>query len=307
MKYLLILFAILFAACSDEDAFATAIETSEDEHDETIWNCYNKETYNYSCCSNYNITCENPEYTRSECNSGYGTDTYCCSNYKLRCSSYTRSECNSGYGTDTYCCSNYNLRCSQYECNLGYGTDTYCCSYYSVRCPSSSSNGYTYSEYECNLGYGTDANCCSYYSVRCKSTYTTTSKTMKFTLTKYKQLTSNWDGLDNAGDPKISFSVKFYNESSTLLSTKYTGTLLSRTDVRSWSGTSSTTLTVPINTYKIKVCPEVVDVDVTFDDDKSSGYCYSVTSVGLLDDYYPEEQNDSYSSDYYLYWNWYLY
>lgn len=305
MKYLLILFAILFAACSDEDAFATAIETAKDEqyqHEQYINQereaCNARSTYSDDCCNEYNITCYYPKHSYDECLSDYYTT--CCADHGLRCDyDYTKSECNSGYGTDSYCCSNYKLRCSSYtrsECNSGYGTDTYCCSNYNLRC----------SQYECNLGYGTDTYCCSYYSVRCKSTYTTTSKTMKFTLTKYKQLTSNWDGLDNAGDPKISFSVKFYNESSTLLSTKYTGTLLSRTDVRSWSGTSSTTLTVPINTYKIKVCPEVVDVDVTFDDDKSSGSCYSVSSVGLLDDYYPEEQND-YSSDYYLYWNWYLY
>ena len=130
---------------------------------------------------------------------------------------------------------------------------------------------------------------------------------MKFTLTYYRQVTYDWDAFDNAGDPKISFSIKLYDYYETLLATKSTGVLLQKQDIRTWSGTSSTTISIPSATYKIKVCPSVLDVDVSFNDDYSSGYCYSVSSVGTMANYETEYQSDSYASSYKLEWEWYLY
>lgn len=146
-----------------------------------------------------------------------------------------------------------------------------------------------------------------YYSSSSAKSYLTTAKTMKFTMTYYHQLSSNWDALGNTGDPRISFSVNFYDQYGTLLKNSGTGTLLSRDDCSIWRGTSSTTLTAPINTYKIKVIPKVIDADVSSDDDYSSGYSYSKAEVGYLEDYEVVEQNDSQNSDADVFWEWYLY
>lgn len=301
MKYLFILFAILFAACSDENIFDEAIETSEDEYDD-YRSCDYKEKYDSWCCNNYNMTCNKPKYTRYECSSTsyyYDYNSDCCADYGLLCQSSS-----SGY---TY---------SEYECNLGYGTDYKCCSYYGVRCYtyssssyynyySSSSSGYTYTKYECEQGYGTNAKCCSYYDVRCE--YTTKSRSMQLELTKYAQVTSNWDGLNNAGDPRISFTVKFYDQYDNLIRSTSTGILLSQDDVRNWSGSKTAKLTVPTDTYEILVCPSVIDKDVTSDDNMSSGYCYSVSKIGTLANNVVQSQSDYNSSKYNLYWNWYLF
>lgn len=173
----------------------------------------------------------------------------------------------------------------------------------------SSSSRYSSSSYNYWDDYYYSSSSSSYYysSSSEKSASLTKAKTMNFTLTYYRQVTSNWDAFDNAGDPKISFSIKLYDYYETLLATKSTGTLLQKQDITSWSGTSSTTISIPSATYKIKVCPSVLDVDVSFNDDYSSGYCYSVSSVGTMANYETEYQSDSYASDYTLKWEWYLY
>ncbi len=193
------------------------------------------------------------------------------------------------------CVAKYSL----YDCNWCYNqygsyTYSYCFTSYS------SSSRYSSSSYN----YWDDY----YYSSSSeKSASLTKAKTMKFTLTYYRQVTSNWDIFDNAGDPKISFSIKLYDYYETLLATKSTGVLLQKQDITSWSGTSSTTISIPSATYKIKVCPSVLDVDASFNDDYSSGYCYSVSFIGHMENYETKYQSDSHASDYKLEWEWYLY
>jgi hypothetical protein len=129
---------------------------------------------------------------------------------------------------------------------------------------------------------------------------------MKFSLTYYKQVSSSWDIFDNAGDPEVSFTVYCYSD-GTQLKTLSTGLLLDKEDVTSWSGTSSKTLTIPVNTDEIKVCPKVVDDDPSSDDEKTvSGGCKTVSEVGYLADYSVQAQYQ-YTSVYKIDWEWYLY
>lgn len=307
-------------------------------------NCTNKDKYDSWCCNNYNITCKNPKFTYSECENTSKNarvdDSYCCSNYSLRCPAYSSSSIflrdssdldssnsNSSSSSEIFSSSSSSyLSSSSYqfnadECLQGYGTATKCCEFYNVRCSVSSSSNYSsssnvysssssknYTQSDCVLGYGSDTFCCENYNIRCPSySYLTTSKTLTFTLTEYKQVTSNWDALDDPGDPMISFSINTYDQYNALLKSFSTGVLLNKNNTRYWTGTSSTTITIPIYTYKIEVCPKVIDDDILDDDNYSSGKCYSVTSVGYLDDYKIEKQNDYNSSNYKLYWEWYLY
>ena len=69
----------------------------------------------------------------------------------------------------------------------------------------------------------------------------------------------------------------------------------------------SVSFAVPANTEKIYVCPTVLDVDVLFDDNYSSGYCYIKSYIGYLDDYEKVYQSDYESKKYSLEWEWYLY
>lgn len=175
-----------------------------------------------------------------------------------------------------------------------YGTsthsDSWCCSNYGYRCYSySSSSQYKY-----------------YSSSSAAPSYLEDAKTMVFTLNNYRQLVKFDNNSTSDGDPKISFSVTFETASGDTTK-KSTGVLLKLSNEGSWSGRNSTTLTVPINTYKISVCPKVLDVDAFFDDDYSSGYCYIRSKVGLLENYETVEQTDYASSNYYLAWEWYLY
>ena len=76
---------------------------------------------------------------------------------------------------------------------------------------SSSSKKYSSSSYvseseKCRLGTSSysDSYCCSNYGYQCGIAE---SKTMEFTLTRYEQKTSGWDGLQNAGDPEVYFYI----------------------------------------------------------------------------------------------------
>lgn len=228
-------------------------------------------------------------------------------NYRNETALQERESCN--YKYNYTCCNSCNNYYGYYECQ--YCTNSCYNDYGDYICNNdySSSSRYSSSSYNYWDDYYYSSSSSSYYysSSSEKSESLTKAKTMKFTLTYYRQVTSNWDAFDNAGDPKISFSIKLYDYYETLLATKSTGTLLQKQDITSWSGTSSTTISIPSATYKIKVCPSVLDVDVSFNDDYSSGYCYSVSSVGTMANYETEYQSDFYSSDYKLEWEWYLY
>jgi hypothetical protein len=194
------------------------------------------------------------------------------------------------------CCSNCYYAYGYYECS--YCTNKCYDDYGYYICYSSSSYRYSSSSYY------------SYYSssssAPAKTYYLKTSKTMKFSLTYYKQVSSSWDIFDNAGDPEVSFTVYCYSD-GTQLKTLSTGLLLDKEDVTSWSGTSSKTLTIPVNTDEIKVCPKVVDDDPSSDDEKTvSGGCKTVSEVGYLADYSVQAQHQ-YTSVYKIDWEWYLY
>lgn len=194
------------------------------------------------------------------------------------------------------CCNNCYYTYGYYECS--YCTNKCYDDYGYYICYSSSSYRYSSSSYY------------SYYSssssAPAKTYYLKTSKTMKFSLTYYKQVSSDWDIFDNAGDPEVSFTVYCYSEGS-LLKSLSTGLLLDKVDITSWSGTSSKALTIPVNTDEIKVCPKVVDDDPSSDDEKTvSGGCKTVSEVGYLTDYSVQEQYQ-YTSVYKIDWEWYLY
>ncbi len=205
-----------------------------------------------------------------------------------------RSMCEARYNYT--CCSNCYYAYGYYECS--YCTNKCYDDYGYYICYSSSSYRYSSSSYY------------SYYSssssAPAKTYYLKTSKTMKFSLTYYKQVSSDWDIFDNAGDPEVSFTVYCYSEGS-LLKSLSTGLLLDKVDITSWSGTSSKALTIPVNTDEIKVCPKVVDDDPSSDDEKTvSGGCKTVSEVGYLADYSVQAQYQ-YTSVYKIDWEWYLY
>ena len=205
-----------------------------------------------------------------------------------------RSMCEARYNST--CCSNCYYAYGYYECS--YCTNKCYDDYGYYICYSSSSYRYSSSSYY------------SYYSssssAPAKTYYLKTSKTMKFSLTYYKQVSSSWDIFDNAGDPEVSFTVYCYSDGTQLKSLS-TGLLLDKEDVTSWSGTSSKTLTIPVNTDEIKVCPKVVDDDPSSDDEKTvSGGCKTVSDVGYLADYSVQAQYQ-YTSVYKIDWEWYLY
>ena len=221
---------------------------------------------------------------------------------EIRQSSSSRNEENACYygtstHTDSWCCSNYGYRCyasssSQNEANACYygtstHTDSWCCSNYGYRCYSYSSSS-NYSSSSAAVSYLEDA------------------KTMIFTLTYYYQLVKFDGNSTSDGDPEISFSVTFETMNGTT-TTKSTGKLLDLSNQGFWSGTKSTTLAVPTGTYRIEICPKVIDEDAFSDDDYSSGYCYIQDKVGLLKSYESIEQTDYKSSNYKLEWEWYLY
>lgn len=266
LKLIPLALAALLSACSDENAFAVGEEQLDDSKAEA----YLDAKYSSSAAAEDDCYYENFElHTASWCCSkyGYGCETAC----YLGTASYS----------DSWCCNNYGYQCavssSSSACNSWYGCSS-----------SSSSYSYTYS------------------SSSAAKSYLETSKTMKLTLTYYKQLAYMDEASLSDGDPKISFKVKFFKMTgdSTISNT---GTMLSLSNQGSWSGTKTTSLTVPAYTESIYVCPSVIDEDVLFDDDYSSNYCYIVHNVGYLSNYVEREQDDYMSTKYALEWNWYLY
>ena len=220
----------------------------------------------------------NQDLEKRNCSNGTSdySDSWCCKYYGYQCQSSSSSQselakCYNGTSThtDSWCCTNYGYRCNSYS--------------------SSSSYSYYYSSSSANAKY-----------------YTETAKTLNFSRTYYKQLVKFDESSLSDGDPKISFTIKLVNITGDTTK-KSTGTLLSLSNQGSWSGTMSVSFAVPANTEQIYVCPTVLDVDVLFDDNYSSGYCYYRSSIGYLDDYEKVYQSDYESKKYSLEWEWYLY
>ena len=113
------------------------------------------------------------------------------------------------------------------------------------------------------------------------------------------------------GNPNVSFTIDFIQPggSKTTFSTKESinKKWFEYDDLGEWEGKLSFTTNVPALTSTIKVCPKVVDVDFVFDDDVSSGYCYSKSNVGQLPNKEVVEQSDTRADKYKLEWEWYLY
>ena len=196
------------------------------------------------------------------------------------------------------------------KCRLGTSaySDSWCCYNYGYQCYTySSSSSYQSESEKCRLGTSaySDSYCCSTYGYQCKS-YLESSKSMKFCLT-YFETENNWDGL-GVGDPEISFTI-YAITSAGQSTTIYTGKLLDKDNTKFWSGNSCTTKTIPALIQTIKVCPTVIDEDVSSDgdDNYSSRMCYSVSSIGYLKDYDEQEQSDYWNSDCTVKWEWYLY
>ena len=146
--------------------------------------------------------------------------------------------------------------------------------------------------------------------------YLTTSMTMNFTLTYYRQTVCSMEGKGSKscnyddGDPKISFKLVFVK--STGDSTTYsTSDKLGKKwfyydNTGEWDGRKSFTVNVPAYTEIIRVCPTVLDDDFSFDDDMSSGYCYYIRDVGLLGYREVVYQSDYANDNCELEWEWYL-
>ena len=197
-------------------------------------------------------------------------------------------------------------------------SDSWCCDYYGYQCSydSSSSSYRSSSSFRSSSSYrqsssSTETDYLSEYD------YLTSSMTMNFTLTYYRQTVCSMEGKGSKscnyddGDPKISF--KFIFVKSTGDSTTYsTSDKLGKKwfyyeNTGEWEGNKSFTVNVPAYTEIIRVCPTVLDDDFTFDDDMSSGYCYYIRDVGLLDYREVVEQRDYENNKCELEWEWYLY
>lgn len=191
-------------------------------------------------------------------------------------------------------------------------TDSWCCSNYGYRCNINYIISYTSSSRK-------QSN-----SSTAKSTYTnsrsnilTTSKTLHFTLTYYKQTVCSMELKGSKkcnyadGDPRISFKLIFIKSTgdSTTYSTedKLGKKWFYYEKIGEWNNEKSFTVNVPVNTEIIYVCPKVVDDDVLFDDPMSSGYCYGMSDVGLLNYQDTIYQSDYNSTKCILEWEWYLY
>jgi hypothetical protein len=269
--YLLACLAI-FAACSDENPF----DTAEDDLDDT---------YNYA---NREVEDSRIKFKReAECREGSSThtDSWCCSNYGYQC-------------YKTYSSSSYNSMTEYEKCYYDTGelSDSYCCSYYGYQC------SYTYSSSSSSIRSSSSTRYTS--SSSSALYYLTSAKSMKITLTYYKQLSSNWDGLDNAGDPEVSFTIYTYSD-GVLGQTINTATFIDKQDTRQWSGSVTKSYTINKGTDAIKICPQVIDEDVSINDSYSSGTCFTTSNIGYLKSTDIKEQED-YNSDYDLEWEWYL-
>lgn len=238
---------------------------------------------------------------------------------KYSSSAYWQSEkeaCYYGtsYESDSWCCSNFGYQCSNSSSSYYYGNSYYSSSsyyygnsYYSSSSSKKYSSSSSVSESEkCRLGSSSYSNsyCCSYYGYQCGIAE---SKTMVFTLTRYEQKTSGWDGLQNAGDPEVYFNIYTYSEGVSAQTLK-TGVMLDRSDLTYWTGEKTTTLKLIQGIDSLKVCPHIIDEDMSAHDDYSSGYCYSINKVGTIKDYDDViEQSDYKNTDASLEWEWYLY
>ena len=208
------------------------------------------------------------------------------------------------------------------KCRYGESShsDEWCCDYYGYQCSYdlSSSSYRSSSSFRSSSSYrqsssSTKTDYLSEYD------YLTSSMTMNFTLTYYRQTVCSMEGkgsktcnYDDA-DPKISFKIIFF---------KFTGdsTKFSTIDelgkkwfyydnTGEWEGRKTFTVNVPAYTSLIRVCPTVVDDDLTNagDDDMSSKYCYNFSGVSSLD-YREVVYQTDYMNEYCeLEWEWYLY
>lgn len=228
------------------------------------------------------------------------------SSLKVSSSSYLSDyeKCVKNYYDGYRCCDvygNYTCKSSSSQSSSSMSALETCENKYNSTCCNNCYNDYF--SYECK--YCTDKCYNAYGDYLCNAT--ATQKSMKFIFTYFNQL-SGWDGLGtstNDGDPRISFMV-YYIKTNGAKTSEGTGTLLSLTDTGYWTGEKSVTLTVPAATDTIKICPTVIDKDISFNDDMSSGYCYKKAKVGTLKDYEYVEQED-YCSDYRIKWEWYLF
>ena len=198
-----------------------------------------------------------------------------------------------------YCRNNGGTWDSYYgECNYRSSSSRRSSSSYSAY-NSCLNNGGTWDWYYdyCNYGYSSSSYSTSY-------AYTTTQRTMKITTTYYRQTSSDWDVFDNAGDPEISYKITFKKKDSTTTSS-WTSSHFLGTDTRSYATPFYDSLTVPVNTYSITIRPSVVDRDVSSNDDRSSGYYVTWSSVGYIKNYVAHPDTDSYGG-YELRYTWEL-
>lgn len=179
---------------------------------------------------------------------------------------------------------------------------------------SSSSSRYSSSRYSSSRYSSSYYRSSSSYSSSSSAWFEYLSKgmLMKLTLTYYHQLKS-YEGTSSKtdGDPIIYFRIMATDSvGDTLMSVKtsrFFDSVSDKTNLSVWRGDSSEVWSLPRNTYAISVCPIVYDYDPISDDKMSTGSCYIVQSVGLLDPREKVYQQDSKASNYELEWNWYLY
>lgn len=292
---LLLMLAFLASCADDSPVSSLEEEIADDIYD--VKEEINQDEDKYSSSAYWQSEKEACYYGTS-----YESDSWCCSNFGYQCS-YSSSSYY--YGNSYYSSSSYASESE--KCRLGTSSysDSYCCSYYGYQC-SYSSSSYTSESEKCRLGSSSYSNsyCCSYYGYQCGIAE---SKTMVFTLTRYEQKTSGWDGLQNAGDPEVYFNIYTYSEGVSAQTLK-TGVMLDRSDLTYWTGEKTTTLELIQGIDSLKVCPHIIDEDMSAHDDYSSGYCYSINKVGTIKDYDDViEQSDYKNTDASLEWEWYLY
>lgn len=156
----------------------------------------------------------------------------------------------------------------------------------------------------------------SYYSA--PQSYLTRSKTMVLTLTK---LTTNFGNLVDVPDPAVWFEVYSLDQYGDTLRKESTDFLIRLENQTKFDSTASTTLYIPAKTYKIQVCPKVIDIDSSLDGlyvfnipsanfnghgtPHSSGKCYTDNGVGYLSDYQKVAGSETYDGT--REWYWYLY
>ena len=207
------------------------------------------------------------------------------------------------YGTssysDSWCCTNFGYQCKQSSSSKKSSSSSYT-NYY-----SSSSKKLSSSSYRSNYSSSSTKNTSN------STTYITTSKTIKLTLTYFKQTTPDWDNVLSLGtytdaDPRISFKIEFrdYNGKKTTHTTK---NLLEKQDTGLWSGQIDYTTTVPAYTDTLYIYPQIIDADVLDNDNYSSGYGYGYYHIGKLANYEVRYESDYENKKCTLKWEWFLY